>query len=87
MVCLQSSIVHFWRKSHFIPCEIGLYDGILEFGKMHFSLERVCLKMPVIPQELVAQLERIPDAELQELAQMLASRLENNQFNADTFFI
>ena len=54
---------------------------------MHFSLERVCLKMPVIPQELVAQLERIPDAELQELAQMLASRLENNQFNADTFFI
>ena len=23
MVSLQSSIVHFWRKSHFIPCEIG----------------------------------------------------------------
>ena len=40
-VCLQSSIVHFWRKSRFIPCEIGLYDGILEFGKTHFSLERV----------------------------------------------
>ena len=38
-VCLQSSIVHFWRKSRFIPCEIGLYDGILEFGKTHFSLE------------------------------------------------
>ena len=41
MVCLQSSIVHFWRKSRFIPCEIGLYDGILKFGKTHFSLERV----------------------------------------------
>ena len=41
MVCLQSSIVHFWRTSHFIPCEIGLYDGILEFGKTQFSLERV----------------------------------------------
>ena len=40
-VCLQSSIVHFWRKSRFIPCEIGLYDGILKFGKTHFSLERV----------------------------------------------
>jgi len=40
-VCLQSSIAHFWRKSRFIPCEIGLYDGILEFGKTHFSLERV----------------------------------------------
>ena len=43
MVCLQSSIVHFWRTSHFIPCEIGLYDGILEFGKTHFSLERVVI--------------------------------------------
>ena len=42
MVSLQSSIVHIWRKSHFIPCEIKLYDGILEFGKTHFSLERVC---------------------------------------------
>ena len=40
-ICLQSSIVHFWRKSRFIPCEIGLYDGILKFGKTHFSLERV----------------------------------------------
>jgi len=41
MVCLQSSIVNFWRKSCFIPCEIGLNDGILDFGKTHFSLERV----------------------------------------------
>ena len=37
MVCLQSSIVHFWRKSCFIPCEIGLYDGILELTLSRFN--------------------------------------------------
>ena len=41
MVCLQSSILIFLRKSRFMPCEIGPYDRILDFGKTHFILERV----------------------------------------------
>ena len=41
MVCLQSSILIFLRKSRFMPCEIGPYNRILDFGKTHFILERV----------------------------------------------